>query len=92
MGTEQLETIRAFDVWKRKGPGELVRYRCFEDCSNSRFCVQSADFYQSPITPDRLLQLEKQFIELLLEESPFSRSESFPTVEEAIADHDASFK
>ncbi len=92
MGTEQVETFRAFDVWKRKGKDGLVRYRCFEDRSSGQFCVQSADFYQPPVAVDRLLQLEKQFIELLLEESPFSRSGSFATVEEAIADHDASFE
>lgn len=92
MDTEQLEEFRAFDVWKRKGPHGLVRYRCFEDRSNGQFCVQSADFYQSPISVDRWSQLEKQFIELLLEESPTARSGSFPTVEEAITDHDTSFE
>jgi len=56
------------------------------------FCVQSSDRYQSPISVDRISQLEKQFIELLVEESPFERSGAFATVEEGIADHDKSFE
>jgi hypothetical protein len=92
MDTEVKGNIRAFDVWKRNGMAGLVRYRCFEDITTGRFCVQSADFYKSPVTIDRVSQLEMQFIELLLEESPFLRSGSFDTVEEAIAEHDKSFE
>jgi len=70
----------------------LVGYRCFEDIRTGGFCVQSADFYRPPVTSDYILGLEKQFIELLLEESAFSRSGSFSTVEDAIAAHDNFFK
>jgi len=86
------DQFRVFDIWKRKSAEEVVRYRCFENSSTGRFCVQSADFYQSPISVDRVLQLEAQFIELLLEESPFERSGSFATVDEAIANHDKLFE
>jgi hypothetical protein len=82
---------RSFDVWKRNNEMGLVRYRCFEDCTSHQFCVQSADFFQKTVSVDRILELEQQ-IELLLKESPFSRSGSFPTIEEAIAAHDASFE
>jgi hypothetical protein len=92
METEEIEQIRSFDVWRRNGQNGLTRYRCFEDCSSHRFCVQSADFYKEPISAERIAQLEKQYIELLLQDSPFNRSGAFPTIEEAIADHDASFE
>jgi hypothetical protein len=92
MGKELAKEVRAFDVWKRGDENSLVRYRCFEDMRTGQFCVQSADFYQSPVTEERISQLEKQFIELILEEHPFSRSGSFGTIEEAIADHEASFR
>ncbi|MGO9335955.1 MAG: hypothetical protein ACLPY1_00445 [Terracidiphilus sp.] len=39
-----------------------------------------------------MLQLEKQFIELLIEESPFARSGSFASIQEAITNFDASFE
>jgi len=88
----QTEEIRAFDVWKRKGVGVAVRFRCFENRTTGQFCVQSADFYQSPITVSRISELDKQFVELLLEESPFTRSGSFATVEEAISNHEIFFE
>jgi hypothetical protein len=83
--------FKSFDVWKRIEPARLVRYRCFEDTNNGKFCVQSADFYNLPIQAERLIQLQRQFLELMIEESPFSRSGAFDTVEEAIARHDSEF-
>jgi hypothetical protein len=84
--------LRSFDVWKRVEPMRLIRYRCFEDTSTGKFCVQSADFYNAPIRPEQLIHSEKQFLELMIEESPFTRSGEFDTVEEAIAMHDAEFQ
>jgi hypothetical protein len=83
--------FRSFDVWKRTENGELIRYRCFESTPEGTFCVQSADFFRRPIQSQRLVELETQWIELLLEQSPFERSRSFPTVEEAIAHHNSEF-
>jgi hypothetical protein len=88
---EMDETYRSFDVWRRRGTHTLARYRCFEDCSTGRFCVQSADFYRLPVTNEQVQSLEKQFIELLMDQSPFERSESFASIEEAIRNHDEFF-
>jgi hypothetical protein len=81
------DLYRAFDVWKREGTQTIVRYRCFENLGTGGFCVQSADFYRSPVTEERMNELQGQYIELLLQESPFKRAGSFATVEEAIRDH-----
>ncbi len=86
------DLYRAFDVWKREGARSLVRYRCFENLGTGKFCVQSADFYKSPVAEERMNELQKQYIELLLKESPFKRAGSFDTVEEAIRDHIESFE
>lgn len=83
--------FKSFDVWNRTENQELIRYRCFENVSDGTFCVQSADFFRTPIQHDRILQSEKQWIELLFEQSPFDRSGSFSTIEEAIAHHDSEF-
>jgi hypothetical protein len=83
--------IKSFDVWKKKGSAQLVRYRCFEDVTSRTFSVQSADFFELPIQMERLVQLEKQFLELMIEESPFTRSGSFDSIEDAIAHHDSEF-
>lgn len=91
MKAKMNEMYRAFDVWKRGGSHLLVRYRCFEDLGTGMFCVLSADFYKSPVTDDRVLELETQYLELLIEESPFKRSGAFATLEEAILDHVETF-
>ena len=91
MKAKMNDMYRAFDVWKRSGARLLVRYRCFEDLGTGMFCVLSADFYKAPISDDRVLELERQYLELLLEESPFKRSEAFATIDEAILDHIETF-
>jgi hypothetical protein len=91
MKSKMTDMYRAFDVWKRSSSHMLVRYRCFEDLGTGMFCVQSADYYKEPLSDDRVLELQTQYIELLLEESPFKRSGSFATIEEAILDHIETF-
>jgi len=83
--------MRAIDVWKRLEKGRAVRYRCFENLANGRFSVQSADFFQKPVTAEKLRQSDQQFVELLLEDDPFKRAGSFPSLEEALAAHEQKF-
>jgi len=92
VGAKLMGKLRSFDIWERKNAETLIRFRCFEDLSTGRFCVQNADFYRMPVTDQYLMQLERQFIELLTEEDPFSRSGSFISIAEAIKDHEASFE
>ena len=91
MRAKMSDMYRAFDVWMRSGSHLLMRYRCFEDLETGLFCVLSVNFYKSPVTDDRVLELETQYLELLLEESPFKRSGAFATLEEAILDHTETF-
>jgi hypothetical protein len=83
--------FKSFDVWKKISTARLVRYRCFEDADTGKFCVQSADFYNLPIKEEQFVQSEKQFLELMIEESPFVRSGAFDSLAEAIAHHDSEF-
>ncbi len=82
---------KAIDVWKRKD-GVIVRFRCFEVMPSRGYCVQSADFYSIPLDREQIPRLEKQFLELLLEEAPEVRGGLFPTIEEAIAAHERDFE
>ena len=91
MKSKMTDMYRAFDVWHRSGSHMVVRYRCFEDLGSGMFCVQSADYYKEPLSQDRVLELQTEYIELLLGESPFKRSGSFATIEEAILDHIETF-
>lgn len=84
-----MKLYESIDVWMRGSSGELTRYRCFRVLPNSGCCVQSSDSFQS--TKSELLQLDKQFIELLSEQEPDDRSGAFGTLEEAIAAFDRDF-
>jgi hypothetical protein len=75
---------RAIDVWARKDEGTLVRYRCVEVLPVGGYCVQSADFYNLPYDKVESDRLDKQFVELLAEEAPDSRSGVFSSLSEAI--------
>jgi hypothetical protein len=82
---------KAIDVWKRES-NRAIRYRCFELVPDGTFCVQSADFY--PLTPEKTKGdfLERQFVELFIEQAPEERSKAFQTLEDAIAWHDREFQ
>ena len=83
---------RPVDVWIRQSERTVARYRCLEVFPERQFCVQSKDFYHAPFREVDSLQLDRQFIELLAEVPPESRSDLFGTVEEAIRAHDRSFE
>lgn len=87
-----MSKLRSFDVWLRKDATTSVRYRCFENLDMGSFCVQSADYYRQGMDQKEYEQLEKQFVDLLLEEDPFVRSGAFYSVQEAIASHDSTFE
>ena len=81
---------KVVDVWKRKKE-TVVRYRCFEVLPDHTFCVQSADYYRPPFSSTQTGHQDKQFMELLMEEAPDSRSKPFPSLEEAIRAFDRDF-
>ena len=78
-------------VWRRLGPSRSVRYVCFEQLGKSLYCVQSADFYTVPISPNMVQEDAARFLELLTEEPPATRCAWFSTLEAAISEHDREF-
>src|SRR5215472_6771855 len=84
--------FRSIDVWKILNAQTLVRYRCFQLLTNNRYCVQSADFYTLPLDESRVRSLEAQFVELLIEQRPDERTDTFASLQEAIAHHDEEFR
>lgn len=83
--------FKAIDVWKKINDVSAIRYRCFEHLTDGQFCVQSADYYHLPLNQQQIETLDKQFLELFIEESPDHRSCLYPTLEEAIAQYDQDF-
>ena len=88
----QMKRMESIDIWERREDGTAVRYRCFRDLETERFCVQSADFYRSSMSSGDVLKLDKQFVELLVEDDPFSRSESYASIGQAIEAHCKEFE
>jgi hypothetical protein len=91
MMTGKEKIYRAVDVWKRNGDGRLLRYRCFHVLPDNTFVVQSCDAYRASIDPEQVNNLERQFVELLSEDAPDERSIAWPSIEEAVRDHDRQF-
>ncbi|NJP12289.1 MAG: hypothetical protein HC866_24800 [Leptolyngbyaceae cyanobacterium RU_5_1] len=83
--------FKAIDIWKRLDETTAVRYRCFQRLADNQFCVQSADYYQLPLREDQIKLLDKQFLELFIEERPDQRSALYTSVEDAIAHYDLEF-
>lgn len=83
--------FKAIDIWKRLDDTTAVHYRCFQHLTNGQFCVQSADYYHMPIREEQVRMLDRQFLELFIEEAPNQRSSLYPTLEEAIAMYDLEF-
>lgn len=83
--------FKAIDIWKRLNDATAARYRCFQRLIDSQFCVQSADYYHLPLREEQVRTLDRQFLELFIEEAPDQRSSLYPTLEEAIAMYDLEF-
>ncbi|MBO3459923.1 hypothetical protein G7B40_040050 [Aetokthonos hydrillicola Thurmond2011] len=83
--------FKAIDVWKRLDTTTAVRYRCFQRLTDGQFCVQSADYYYLPIREEQVRSLDRQFLELFVEEAPDERCEVYPRLEEAIAMYESEF-
>ncbi|MCY3018832.1 MAG: hypothetical protein NTW87_07370 [Planctomycetota bacterium] len=84
--------LRAIDVWKRLDEKTAVCYRCFEVLNGGGFCVQNKDYYYLPADAKQERYFHSQFVELLCEESPESRSGVYPSLVEAIRAFDEDFE
>jgi hypothetical protein len=87
--SNHLDLYEAIDVWRKLSPTEFVCYRCFRNILTNRYVVQSADFFTLPLDTKQMANLSKQYLELLTEQAPDERSESFDSLIEAIKAHEA---
>jgi hypothetical protein len=81
---------RYIPVWRRE-PRAAKLYRCFEILGTGGYVVQSADYFTAETCRERQVQMDCQFLELLLEERPEERIAPRPSIEEAIQHFDSSF-
>lgn len=87
-----MNLYQVIDIWKRVSEKELIRYRCFKNLQTNKYSVQSADYYRFPLNSVQVANLEKQFVELFVEQAPDERTESYESIAEAIAAHIRDFK
>ncbi len=83
--------FKAIDAWKRISASKAVRYRCFQSLQTGKYSVQSADFYRLPENPAQSAQLERQHIELFVEQPPDERTGAHETLKAAIEAHETEF-
>ena len=87
-----MKIYKSIDVWKKIDEKTSVRFRCFQISEEAAYCVQSADIYHYPLDKNQINYLDRQYIELFLEENPDIRSNVYPTLEEAIRAHEDEFR
>jgi hypothetical protein len=81
---------RYIPVWRREVRAAKL-YRCFEVLGSGGYVVQSADCFSPETCHERHAQMDRQFLELLLEQCPEERMAPRPTIEEAIQYFDSLF-
>ena len=76
---------RAFFVWDRASEG-LYRYRMLENLRTGKYCALMRDYFgmSSSVPKDLFFDLEKYFVELLVEMSPEDRNGAYDTIRQAI--------
>lgn len=92
VGTEVMSYkhyYRSFDMWALEESGVIVNYKCFEVLPIQKYCVQSIDRYHSPVRDADVMQLARNFLELLADSPPETRSGLHDTIEEAIRAYEA---
>lgn len=85
-----MKLFEQINVWHRVDDSESVCYRCYRLLPDGGYCVQSADFFRLNQVDKQ--DLNRQQIELFLEQSPDERSELWPTLEEAIRNFQKEFE
>lgn len=85
--------FKEVNVWLENGEKELIRYRLFQDLSNGKFFVKSADHFHEKFDAKTVEEQKVYFIDSLFEYgiTEFA-NETFDTIEEAIATFDAEFE
>ncbi len=80
-------------VWFEKGENELIRYRLFQDLSNKKYFVKSADHFHEEFNLKTAQEQDAYFVDSLFENgiTQFAKK-SYDTIEEAIAAFDNEFE
>ena len=80
-------------VWFEKSENELIRYRLFQDLSNEKFFVKSADAFHEEYDIKTDQEQDAYFVDSLFENgiTQFAKK-SYDTIEEAIVAFDSEFE
>lgn len=78
-------------IWKRASEESLIRFTCLRNVNTGKCAVHSADFFKVPVDASQFAYFDKQFLELLSEESPEVRCKWFDSVSAAIEQHELDF-
>jgi hypothetical protein len=82
---------RRHEVWRQISDTIAARYVCFELLGDRSFAVQSCDFFRLPVSEQAIQRLDRQAIELFMEDDPIRRSGAHLSLAAAIEAHDQDF-
>lgn len=78
-------------VFRRRG-NDIIVYVCLERVGHESFSVHQAEFIPHAEVKRAMADIEATFLELFIDEDPGTRCEWFPSLQEAIEDHDRAFE
>ena len=80
-------------VWFEKSEKELIRYRIFQDLSNEKYFVKSADSFHKEFNLQVAQEQDAYFVDSLFFNGITSfAKKSFNTIEEAVEDFEQEFE
>ena len=88
---DALRLYRRHEVWRRISDAVAARYVCFELLGADSFAVQSCDFFRIPLGDQAIGHLDRQAIQLFIEDDPVRRSGAHASLVAAIEAHDRDF-
>jgi hypothetical protein len=81
------------NVWREIDESKLVVYRCLQVLPQNGYVVKAADYYHGPLTLDQVRERDFYFVDSMFDGGlELAASETYPTLEEAIARFDEEFE
>ena len=86
-----MDAYEKVEVWRRR-ENHLIRYVCLKSLGMNKYAVLKADFFRSSSNAQDHDAFDKQFIDLMIEQSPVERCNWFDSPLEAMTAHDKYFE
>ncbi len=79
-----MDLFQEVTVWERVSDTLAIKYCGLHHLESQQYAIQSADYFHLPVTHQPIMASQKQFVELMLDESPKARCDWYHSLPAAI--------